>query len=207
MSAATVRLPAIPAVGERHRPLGLQRAVSIFGRAGRRLPPCAAASHRRPCGSVAAQHMTVREALVRALGIPEPRGGAARALLEELRRASAAGESVHYCWAIGNALGITATAAERDELEEFALDDGLARRASRSWRPVATARLAPHRDCGRAGDGGSQAGALRTEGDRASRGSGLRPRGAGPVSGVPGCQPGAGRRSLPRRSRVQETSP
>lgn len=70
-----------------------------------------------------ARHVTVREALVRALAIPEARGVAAGPLLRELRRATAAGEPDTYRWVIGNALGIVATADERDELEEVALDD------------------------------------------------------------------------------------
>jgi hypothetical protein len=70
-----------------------------------------------------ARHLRVREALVRALGIPEARGVAAAPLLEELRRASAEGGPETYRWAIGNALGSVATADERDALEEVALDD------------------------------------------------------------------------------------
>jgi hypothetical protein len=76
-----------------------------------------------------ARHVTVREALVRALSIPEARGIATGPLLRELRRATAAGEPDTYRWVVGDALGIVATADDRDELEEVALDDahGMAR--------------------------------------------------------------------------------
>ena len=69
-----------------------------------------------------ASHVTVREALVRALSIREARGVAAGPLLREMRRAAAAGEPDTYRWVVGNALGMVATADDRDELEEVALD-------------------------------------------------------------------------------------
>jgi hypothetical protein len=70
-----------------------------------------------------ASHVRVREGLVRALSIPQARGVASGPLLREMRRATAAGEPDTYRWVIGNALRMVATARDRAELEEIALDD------------------------------------------------------------------------------------
>lgn len=80
----------------------------------------------------------LREALIRALTVPDGRPVAASQIMEELRRCSASGHS-STAWAAGNALAVVADDSVYQEVKVLALDTSLGK--AREMLPLALARM------------------------------------------------------------------